>query len=222
MCHHINPRSVASYLSGISQQLEPYFPVIQEAQCSPLVEQTLKGCMHIKGVTTKQKQALTPSDLDSVIHSLQHSNIHNDQLFLAMLLTGFFTLLRLGELTFPHEKDLQSWQKISKCSLVHLTPKFYEFQLPSHKEDRFFKGNHIITLFSHLWMTLDGSVPTRHFFCPVSIIFSAMTSAATRCEPAGPPSIIQPMGRWSSDTFLIYIQKNPVLIQALLYSKCPS
>ncbi|KAF8808364.1 hypothetical protein BYT27DRAFT_7096972, partial [Phlegmacium glaucopus] len=26
MCHYINPWSVASYLSGILQQLEPYFP----------------------------------------------------------------------------------------------------------------------------------------------------------------------------------------------------
>jgi len=33
-----------------------------------------------------------------------------------------------------------------------------------------------------------------------------------------PPSIIQPLGRWSSATFLIYIRKSPALIQALLYS----
>jgi hypothetical protein len=37
MSHHINPRSVATYLSGISQQLEPYFPSICEARNSSLV-----------------------------------------------------------------------------------------------------------------------------------------------------------------------------------------
>lgn len=34
-----------------------------------------------------------------------------------------------------------------------------------------------------------------------------------------PPSLIQFMGCWSSDAFFIYIQKSPVLIQVLLYSK---
>ncbi|KAF8805585.1 hypothetical protein BYT27DRAFT_7224774 [Phlegmacium glaucopus] len=212
MCHHINPRSVASYLSGISQQLKPYFPTIREAQHSPLVEQTLKG-------------SLTPSDLDSVIHSLQHSNIHNDRLFLAMLLTGFFALLRLGELSFPNKKDLQNWQKISKCSSVHLTPEFYKFQLPSHKADHFFKGNHIIVtkdqfppinplfffqcylisqdslfpLASPLWITSDGSIPTRHFFMSRLHHFfsndisghSMRASGATSLAENGiPPSII--------------------------------
>jgi hypothetical protein len=59
MCHHINPCSVASYLSGISQQLEPYFPAICDARRSPLVERTLKGCLRLKGVATKHKQALS-------------------------------------------------------------------------------------------------------------------------------------------------------------------
>jgi len=30
MCHHIKPGSVATYLSGICQQLEPYFPKIAQ------------------------------------------------------------------------------------------------------------------------------------------------------------------------------------------------
>ncbi|KAF8803885.1 hypothetical protein BYT27DRAFT_7195225 [Phlegmacium glaucopus] len=42
--------------------------------------------------------------------------------------------------------------------------------------------------------------------------------ATSLAEHGVPPSIIQPMGRWSSDAFVIYIRKNPVLVQALLYS----
>ena len=45
MSHHIEPRSVSTYLSGIFQQLEPYFPNVRAARLSPLVERTMKGCM---------------------------------------------------------------------------------------------------------------------------------------------------------------------------------
>ena len=53
MSHHIKPRSVSTYLSGICQQLEPYFPHVRAARHSPLVEQTLKGCMRLKSMATK-------------------------------------------------------------------------------------------------------------------------------------------------------------------------
>ena len=48
MSHHIEPRSVRSYLSGICQQLEPYFPNIRSSRHSPLVERTMKGCLRLK------------------------------------------------------------------------------------------------------------------------------------------------------------------------------
>jgi hypothetical protein len=37
MSYYINPRSVATYLSRISQQLEPYFPTVREARNSSIV-----------------------------------------------------------------------------------------------------------------------------------------------------------------------------------------
>jgi len=46
--------------------------------------------------------------------------------------------------------------------------------------------------------------------------------ATSLAEHGVPPSLIQAIGRWSSDAFLIYIRKNPVLIQALLYSHRPA
>jgi hypothetical protein len=254
MAHHINPRSVVSYLSGISQQLEPYFPGVREARKSPLVERTLKGCQRLKGVATKRKRALAISDLLHVVNDLKSSTQHDDLLFLAILLTGFFALMRLGELVFPDDKQLQNWRKISKRSSAIISDDQYEFHLPSHKADRFFEGNRIIIkkaqfcnlnplnifrdyltsrdstfpLASPLWLTSTGTVPTRHFFMSrLHQYFSRdigghsmrAGGATSLAENGVPPSLIQFMGRWSSDAFFIYIRKNPTLIQALLYSE---
>jgi hypothetical protein len=254
MSHHIEPRSVNTYLSGICQQLEPYFPNVRPARHSPLVERTMKGCLRLHGSAVTRKRALTFSDLFLVLAKLAHSKRHDDLLFIAMLLTGFFALLRLGELTFPNSVKLRNWRKITKRSSVLLSPDQYEFHLPSHKADPFFEGNHVIVkssqycdinpleffisylssrdslfpLASPLWLTSKGSVPTRQFFISRLRLFferdiagqSMRAGGATSLAENGvPPSLIQFMGRWSSDAFFIYIRKSPVLIQALLYSQ---
>ena len=253
MSHHIEPRSVSTYLSGICQQLEPYFPDVRAARQSPLVERTMKGCMRLRSVATKRKRALTVSDLSRVVNDLSHSRDHDDLLFLTMLLTGFFALLRLGELTFPDDINLQNWRKISKHSTVTITDDQYGFHLPSHKADRFFEGNQIIIkkkqycdlnplshfhaylasrdnkfpLSSPLWLMANGAVPSRQFFISRlrryfdrNVAGQSMRAggATSLAENGVPPSLIQLIGRWSSDSFFIYIRKSPVLIQALLYS----
>ena len=43
--------------------------------------------------------------------------------------------------------------------------------------------------------------------------------ATSLAENGAPPSIIQGIGRWTSDTFTVYIRKSPVLIHALLYAR---
>jgi hypothetical protein len=93
ICHHISPDSVSSYLSGLCQQLEPYFPDVRPSRHSTLVERTLKGCRCLKGVATKRKRALTFADLELVHNHLKDSTSHDDRLFLAMLTTGFFALM---------------------------------------------------------------------------------------------------------------------------------
>ena len=55
MSHHIDPKSVLNYLSGVCQQLEPYFCNVRPVQCSPLVERTMKGCLHLKSSPVKRK-----------------------------------------------------------------------------------------------------------------------------------------------------------------------
>ena len=253
MSHHIDPQSVSNYLSGICQQLEPYFCNVRLARRSPLVERTMKGCLRLQGTATKRKRALTFSDLQKVIDELDHSTLHDDLLFKTMLLTGFFALMRLGELTFPDEFRLRNWRKVTKRSSVVVTAEQYEFLLPAHKADRFFEGNRIIIkkapyctidplpifrdyltsrderfpLSSPLWVLHSGAVPTRQFFIGRLRHFfdrdvagqSMRAGGATSLAEHGvAPPIIQFMGRWTSDAFLIYIRKNPVLIQALLYT----
>jgi hypothetical protein len=144
MSHHIEPRSVISYLSGICQQLEPYFPDVCTSCHTPLVERTMRGCLRLKSLATKRKRALTFGDLYRVLNHLATSLVHDNLLFQTMLVTGFFMLMRLGKLTFSNDINLRNWKKISKRSFVVLTEDQYEFDLPSHKADRFFEGNRII------------------------------------------------------------------------------
>jgi len=58
MCHHIKPDLVDTYLSGICQQLEPYFPHICKARRGQLVHHTLEECKQLWGMPTIRKQAL--------------------------------------------------------------------------------------------------------------------------------------------------------------------
>ena len=45
--------------------------------------------------------------------------------------------------------------------------------------------------------------------------------ATSLAEAGVPPNIIQAIGQWASDTFQIYIRKNSVLLQAMLFG-CPA
>ena len=189
MCHHINPWSVNTYLTGISQQLETYFPDIKNARNSPLVHRTLQGCMRMRGRATVCKRALTVDDLHLVTTHYQNSHSHDDLLFISMLLTGFFGLLWLGEMTFPDDLSLQNWKKVTRRNTVKLSDTQYKFLLPGHKADHFFEGNKIIIMgdrFGHhpllhfnnylascdnlhpitspLWLMANGKVPTWSIF----------------------------------------------------------
>src|ERR1700678_1201843 len=144
MSHHIDPGSVKNYLSGICQQLEPYFSDVRNNRLSPLVVRTMKGCLRLKGSATNRKRALTLSDLSKVLFQLSPATSHDDRLFKTMLLTGFFALLRLGEMSFPDDIKLHNYRKVTKRSTVTVSHDQYKFHLPCNKTDPFFEGNHII------------------------------------------------------------------------------
>jgi hypothetical protein len=250
---YIRPDSVETYLSGISHQLEPHFPDVRRARASYLVKRTLRGCKRLRGSPVQRKRALTLEDIGRVITYYASSTLHDDILFVCMLLTGFFALMRLGELAFPDDESIRDWRKVIRRDSVRLTSEQYGFLLPHHKADRYFQGNQVIVRkdqFQHdplaifisyltsrdrlfpfstpLWITSQGHVPTRSFFTHRLRLFfnksvggqSMRAGGATSLAEYGiPPSIIQPLGRWSSEAFLCYIRKSPVLIQALLYSE---
>lgn len=186
---HIEPRSVNSYLSGICQQLEPFFPEIRQNRKTLLVSRTMSGCLCRFRSPIKRKTPFSHANLLFVLDSFVSNPSHDDRLFIALLFTGFHALLRLGEMVFLNKKKNRNYRKISLHHTVSILQTQYSFFLPSHKGDRFFEGNTILvqklttatdpynhfvsyiesrdTLFPlhpELWLTSNGRVPTRHWF----------------------------------------------------------
>ncbi|KDQ56021.1 hypothetical protein JAAARDRAFT_133012 [Jaapia argillacea MUCL 33604] len=179
MSHHINPRSVDAYLSGICNQLEPHFPNVRTIRKGLLVSRTICGCKRLRGTPVKRKLPLSTDGLLHVIKDLELSSDHDDKLFLTQILTGFHGLLRLVELGMPDPKKHRNWRKFTlRSSVEWLSSSTYAFILPAHKADITFESNKIL--------------------------------GAT-------PAVIQATGRWSSEAFRLYIRKNPILLQALLF-----
>ena len=110
---HINPKSVNLSLSGICNQLEPYFPNVCLNRKTALVNWALVSAKRYHGTPTKQKTPLTVSNLLTVMDDLTQSTIHDDLLFNAQLNTGFTGLLHLGELTWPDWVSLRNYKKVT-------------------------------------------------------------------------------------------------------------
>ncbi len=187
--HHIEPRSVDAYLSGICSELEAFYPAVRANRRAPLVARTLKGCKRLYSKPVQRKRALTRDDLNIVSSSLAHTQSHDDLLFLTLLLTGFHALLRLGELVWPDQRDRRSYRKLSRRTSVKCSDVSFEFALHSHKTDRQFAGDIVLVhktvsganpldtfrayltardnrhpCRSELWLKFDGGVPTRGWF----------------------------------------------------------
>ncbi|KAJ7177479.1 hypothetical protein C8R43DRAFT_1118468 [Mycena crocata] len=138
------PKSVNSYLSGICNQLDSFFPEIRARRNGPLVSRTLAGCMRRLGVAVKRKRPLGEDDILLVIADLGLSPAHDDMLFLSMLPAGHDGLLRLGELTIPDTVALRNARKLTLRQAVKATDANFSFFLPYHKADGFYEGNTII------------------------------------------------------------------------------
>ncbi|KAG1803207.1 hypothetical protein EV424DRAFT_1582225 [Suillus variegatus] len=111
---------------------------------------------------------------------------HDDLLFLAQLYDGFYGLMRLGELVWPDNASLRSFDKVIRRTSVKITESYHSFLLPRHKSDTSFEGSTIVIqraasadphhtftsylasrdkLFpfnSSLWLRNDGSIPTQN------------------------------------------------------------
>ncbi|SJL12116.1 uncharacterized protein ARMOST_15537 [Armillaria ostoyae] len=144
MSVHIKPESVSSYLSGICNRLENFFPDIREIRNSPIVSRTLKGCKRLKGSKVKRKSPLSHDNIRHAIKTLGQSSDYDDCLFLALLVTGFNGLLRLAELSMPDSKKSRNWRKVVHRTSVKWLAEGYTFFLPAHKADTAFEGNKVI------------------------------------------------------------------------------
>jgi hypothetical protein len=207
---HIKPDSVNSYLSGICNQLEPFFPDVQQQQASILVSWTLDGCRWHFRTPTHCKQPLSTTNLDTVISHISTSLDHDKKLFLAILLTGFHGLLQFSQLTFPDRIDSHDYCKVTLCHTIKIASTFYSFLLPGHEANCFFEGNTIIIqktnllsnphkfLLSYLtsqdhlhpfkpklWLCKSGIVPTHSWFIKTS--FKPVPPAlVTACQGKAP------------------------------------
>jgi hypothetical protein len=66
----------------------------------------LQGCLKLHAKPTSRKQALSRADINVVLAHYASSSLHDDLLFLSLFLTGFFALMRLGDLIFPDDKSI--------------------------------------------------------------------------------------------------------------------
>ena len=87
--------SVSSYLSGICNQLEPFFPEVQASRHHWLVKKTLAGCRKMFPSVTSRKRPITRSELANISQLHSSSSSFDGSLFLAILLTGFHGLMHL-------------------------------------------------------------------------------------------------------------------------------
>ncbi|KAI5980623.1 hypothetical protein EDD15DRAFT_2187816 [Pisolithus albus] len=143
MSHHIQPRSVENYLSGIVSQLEPHFPEVREARDSNLVRRTLRGSLRRFSRPVVRRQPLSRADLLHAIQSCPRPFSFDDLSWLAMLLCGFFGLLRLGELVWPDSSHLREYCQLSPRSSVRFDHSSFTFSVPRRKSDDRFEGHSI-------------------------------------------------------------------------------
>ena len=59
MCHHIKPSSINAYLSGICNQLEPFYPHARLNRHHQLIAGTLHGCKKLCVIATVHKRPCT-------------------------------------------------------------------------------------------------------------------------------------------------------------------
>lgn len=189
MSKHINPRSLPAYLSGIISRLEHIFPEVRENAKKPIVRRTLQGCKRLNPKAIKRKRPLDYDDLKSLIRTLTPQSSYDNVLFVTLVLTGFYSLMRLGEMVVPDQLAKRNFNKIIRRSSLKIDGTRYQFLLPAHKADRFFEGNTILIqatndapdalpimrqyveqrdeLFPNhpqLFLRQDGTVPARQFF----------------------------------------------------------
>ena len=253
----ISARTISSYLSGIANTLEPYYPDIRKIRRHPFIIKTLRGAGKMQGLPVVRKRALEDHNIATLVRVFGTTADHDSLLFLTICLTLYHGLMRLGEIVQPDTIVHRNWRKVIRRHSVKLVSNAsqdsYEFTLPAHKGDPLFHGSSIVIqrrtglvdpksfferylrsrdsicdILPNLWARADGTIPTRSWFLSIlRTIFpkdvaghSFRSGGATHLALMGvPDDKIKAIGRWSSDTFRVYIRKNPVVLMALVSRK---
>ncbi|KAJ3850663.1 hypothetical protein EV368DRAFT_6185, partial [Lentinula lateritia] len=185
MSHYISSNLVDSYLSGITNQLEPYFPHVCEAHKSPLISHTLKGCKRLRGKPVTRKLPFSHTQIQLAIDQIFSSSSFDNLLWTVMLATSFYGLLRLAEMTIKDNPKLRNPRKYTQRLSAQISDNFYSFLLLTHKANTMFQGNRVLInnrnarqLFinylaqrdskfpinPYLWLRENRTVPTRCWF----------------------------------------------------------
>ena len=178
-------------VSGVCNQLEPYFPNVRAQHHHWLISKLLEGCKKMLPSSPNHKQPITHLELLHLSSSLLHMTTYDDILFLTMLLTGFHGLMCLRKLTWPDNKHLQDYHKVILCLTVIVHPVSYQFLLLGHKASCFFlkvasysskplkhlmihgycllcilpnKTTFFLSHQNYIWLRANGSIPTSSWF----------------------------------------------------------
>ncbi|KIK72081.1 hypothetical protein PAXRUDRAFT_22427 [Paxillus rubicundulus Ve08.2h10] len=111
---------------------------------------TLKGSFRRFSSPLLHKQPLTRAHLLNIMDQTPRPITHDHLLFRTQVESGFFGLLRLGELVWPDKVALRDFLKLSMRLSVLLTDDTYRFDLVREKSDDRFEGNVVLTQRSEL------------------------------------------------------------------------
>lgn len=143
MAKFISPSSIESYLSGVIFKLRQQYPRIAEIRNSDYIKLVLRGVKRRHGRPMFRKAPITFQQLDHLF-SLFPNASYDSCLFLAIISTAFFGLLRLGKVTDSNDPCLRDRQKTTCRDLLEVTSEHVSFTLPASKTDKFFTGNQVL------------------------------------------------------------------------------
>jgi hypothetical protein len=144
MSRHISPNSLDTYLSGITFKLRPHFPEVIGVRNSPYIHNVLKGIKQLHGTPIHRKEPISFNQLNVLANHYRSHPSYDNSLFLALILTGFFGLLCLGEITDPNDRRLVNRRKTIRRDSLQISTTQFCFLLPASKTDRFFAGNKVL------------------------------------------------------------------------------
>ena len=237
-----------AYLRGASYILRPIYPNFDEVRAHPHVVAAIAGLRKTVSQPVKRAPPLKIAHLRAFEMMANGTREYDDHLFATIMSVMFYACHRSGELiirTLNPRKIIRRASFRMDDQYAYYNLPFHKGDLLYRGTDIVIapqQAANPITLLrryirvrdaSHpsspwLFVCADGSHPTRSWFNKRYYSFlgkefgghSARCGGATFYASIGtPPHIIQGLGRWSTDTWRIYIRNNPTVLQQLHLAK---